>query len=125
MELRNVDTKTVSLFQDTLGSLWTANTTSSQSLKVGYSMATITVKNREAILLRVNGFKLMELMENDEPLSASVRLLLIMSLQRKIGALLRSGKEQQKNVYDLISATDRIVFRERTYKEDLSPDNFS
>ena len=130
MELRNIDKnakmKYLSLLQDTLGSSWTSATNPAQSLKVGYSMATITVKNREAILLRVNGSKLLELMENDEPLSASVRLLLMMSLQRKIGALLRSGKEPQKNVYDLVSATDRFVFRQRTYKDDsLSPDHFS
>jgi hypothetical protein len=89
-------------------------------------MATITVKNNEAVLLRVNGTKLLELMEDDEPLSNAVRLLLMMSLQRKIGALLRSGKEQQKNIYDLVSATDRFVFRERRYEEDSSsPDYFS
>jgi len=122
MELRRVNTKTKVKSHEFLGSF----TPQSLSLKAGYTMATITVKNNEAILLRVNGTKLLQLMEDDEPLSNAVRLLLMMSLQRKIGALLRSGKEQQKNVYDLVSATDRFVFRERRYEEDSSsPDYFS
>jgi hypothetical protein len=97
-----------------------------QSWKVGYPMATITVNNSEAILLRIHGSKLLEMMEDDEPLSNAVRLLLMMSLQRKIGALLRNGKDQSENMFGLVTAADRLVFQQRSYKNDsLSPDYFS
>ena len=120
MELRHINTKTKARHTS-----YESHSSASQSWKGGYPMATITVKNSEAVLLRVNGSRLLQMMEDDEPLSASVRLLLMMSLQRKIGALLRTGKDQ-KNMNDLVSATDRLVFQERSYKDDyLSPDYFS
>eukprot|EP00541_Cyclophora_tenuis_P003521 CAMPEP_0116561714 /NCGR_PEP_ID=MMETSP0397-20121206/11738_1 /TAXON_ID=216820 /ORGANISM="Cyclophora tenuis, Strain ECT3854" /LENGTH=281 /DNA_ID=CAMNT_0004087891 /DNA_START=661 /DNA_END=1506 /DNA_ORIENTATION=- len=57
---------------------------------VRYPMATIKVGSRGARVMRINSAKLLDLMEHDEQLAASIRALLLKSLQRKVGLLLRS-----------------------------------
>jgi len=61
---------------------------------VEYPMATIRVGNRGAKVMRIDSTNLLDLMEHDDQLAASIRALLLKSLQRKVGMLLRSTKEQ-------------------------------
>lgn len=55
-----------------------------------YPMSTITVGLEGATLMRINSLKLFKLMRHDEHLSSSIRALLLKSLQRKVGNLVRS-----------------------------------
>ena len=58
-------------------------------------MATFRVGQKGATLMRIEADALYELMEHDEHLANSIRQLLLKSLQRKVGLLLRS-KSQPK-----------------------------
>ena len=57
---------------------------------VKYPMATFRVGKQGATLMRIESDALYDLMEHDEHLDASIRQLLLKSLQRKVGLLLRS-----------------------------------
>eukprot|EP00549_Striatella_unipunctata_P020597 CAMPEP_0118705112 /NCGR_PEP_ID=MMETSP0800-20121206/19666_1 /TAXON_ID=210618 ORGANISM="Striatella unipunctata, Strain CCMP2910" /NCGR_SAMPLE_ID=MMETSP0800 /ASSEMBLY_ACC=CAM_ASM_000638 /LENGTH=170 /DNA_ID=CAMNT_0006607189 /DNA_START=165 /DNA_END=674 /DNA_ORIENTATION=- len=54
-----------------------------------YPMATIKVGEQGATMLRIDSTKLLDFMRNDEQLAGSIRTLLLKSLQRKVGRLLR------------------------------------
>jgi len=53
-----------------------------------YPMATIRTGKKGATMMRIKGNSLLKLMENDEKLYNSMKILLLTSLQRKVGALL-------------------------------------
>lgn len=55
---------------------------------VQYPIATITIGSLGARLLRINSHLLYDLMDHDQRLESSIRLLLLKSLKRKIGSLL-------------------------------------
>lgn len=62
---------------------------------IKYPMSTFRVGQQGATLMRIESDALYDLMEHDEHLAASIRKLLLKSLQRKVGLLLRS-KSQPK-----------------------------
>ena len=62
---------------------------------VKYPMSTFRVGQQGATLMRIESDALYDLMEHDEHLAASIRKLLLKSLHRKVGLLLRS-KSQPK-----------------------------
>lgn len=62
---------------------------------VRYPLATLKVGSKGASLMRISSSRLFDLMEHDEQLEASIRKLLLKSLQRKVGLLLRSKSEGQ------------------------------
>ncbi|KAL7529362.1 hypothetical protein ACHAXR_002926 [Thalassiosira sp. AJA248-18] len=61
-------------------------------------IATITIGEKGARLLRIDSRKLFDLMDHDERLESSIRLLLLKSLKLKIGNLLLAQQEQQHQV---------------------------
>jgi hypothetical protein len=63
---------------------------------VKYPMATFRVGKRGATLMRVEADQLYALMEHDEHMEKSIRQLLLKSLQRKVGLLLRSNSEEKQ-----------------------------
>jgi hypothetical protein len=60
---------------------------------VRYPLATLIVGRKGATLMRIESEKMFDLMDHDEQLAASIRKLLLKSLQRKVGLLLRSKSE--------------------------------
>lgn len=58
-----------------------------------YPIATATVGGEGATMLRIDSYKLFDLMDHDVRLESSIRRLLLKSLQRKIGNLLRAQEE--------------------------------
>jgi hypothetical protein len=65
----------------------------SNAVVIKYPMATFHVGQMGATLMRIESDALYELMEHDEHLEASIRQLLLKSLQRKVGLLLRSHSQ--------------------------------
>lgn len=62
--------------------------------RISNPIGTITIGPKGATLLQINSRKLFELMDNDERLESSIRLLLLKSLKLKIGNLLLAQKNQ-------------------------------
>lgn len=61
-----------------------------------YPMATVRTGKKGATMIRIKGNLLCKLMENDVKLYKSIKLLLLTSLQRKVGALLLSKSNSDK-----------------------------
>jgi len=78
---------------------------------VKYPMATFRVGKRGATLMRIEADRLYDLMEHDEHLEASIRELLLKSLQRKVGLLLRStgGASAQPEKNTVLEECDEQV----------------
>ncbi|KAI2489560.1 hypothetical protein MHU86_25029 [Fragilaria crotonensis] len=68
---------------------------------IKYPMATFRVGQKGATLMRIEADALYELMEHDEHLANSIRQLLLKSLQRKVGLLLRNNRKGFANALDL------------------------
>lgn len=66
---------------------------------IKYPMATFRVGQKGATLMRIEADALYELMEHDEHLANSIRQLLLKSLQRKVGLLLRSKSEPKPQMH--------------------------
>jgi hypothetical protein len=60
-------------------------------------IATISIGEKGAKMLRIDSYKLFDLMEHDERLESSIRLLLLKSLKLKIGSLLRAYDREINN----------------------------
>lgn len=62
--------------------------------RLQHPIATMTIGDKGAKMLRIDSYKLFDLMEHDEKLESSIRLLLLKSLKLKIGNLLRAFKNK-------------------------------
>lgn len=83
--------------------------------KVFYPMATTTVGPQGATVLRIDSYQLFDLMDHDEKLESSIRKLLLKSLQRKIGNLLRSQDElfaERERICDVVREMQEMMDRE-------------
>jgi len=66
--------------------------------KSEYPMATIRTGRKRATMMRIKGNSLLKLMENDERLYKSIKMLLLRSLQRKVSALLLSKSNIDRKI---------------------------
>jgi hypothetical protein len=67
-----------------------------------HPIATITVGPQGARLLRIDSLKLFDLMQDDEKLESSIRLLLLKSLKLKIGNLLSAKRQETESTIDYV-----------------------
>lgn len=82
-----------------------------------HPIATMTIGSNSAKILRIDSYKLFDLMDHDERLESSIRFLLLKSLKLKIGNLLRAYN-RDSNSSGLESKEARRVTKEWDEQKD-------
>mmetsp|Transcript_31627 Transcript_31627/g.58408 ORF Transcript_31627/g.58408 Transcript_31627/m.58408 type:complete len:428 (+) Transcript_31627:248-1531(+) len=88
-----------------------------------HPIATITIGPKGATLLRIDSHKLFDLMDHDERLESSIRLLLLKSLKLKIGNLLFAQQQQRESNSNNVSDYFKGDATDPADKEDKQHEN--